>query len=171
MLSYERWKPQPPRWSVAVLIGGAGFGIATYHWTPAVVGVGLLCFAVILLLETIRQELRILTRLARVIFHEEDWTHGELPDSAFIARVRGERWNSVGKCWERMDRTDNGGQPPPSPWWPWQVWKDTARRAEIERRRALGEDPLKVLDDVRDILWGAPGVAPTPERKEDALEA
>jgi len=163
MLSYDRWKPQPARWSVAVLIGGAGFGIATYHWTPAVVGFGLLVFAVIVLLETIVHELRTLTRLARVIFHEDDWPSGEGPDTAFIARLRGERWNSAGKSWERMD---NGKQPPPPSWWPWQVWKDTARSAEIERRRALGENPHEALEDLRDLLWGPP-----PERKEDAREA
>lgn len=93
MLSYERWKPQPARWSAAVLIAGAGFGIATYHWTPAVVGFGLLVFAVIVLLETIRQELRILTRIARVIFHEDGSGYGERAehiDTRLILRLRGE---------------------------------------------------------------------------------
>ncbi len=124
-------------------------------------GLGLLIFAVIVLLETIRQELRTLTRLACGIFHEDDWPHGELPDAAFIARLCGERWNSAGKCWERTDRTDNGGQPPSPSWWPWEVWKETAETLEIlERQRALGMDPLKPLKDVRDLLWGPP-----PERE------
>ncbi len=102
MLSYERWKPHRAHWPAAVLIGGAGFGVATYDWTAAGVGFGLLVFAVVLALELIRHELRILTRIARVIFHEEDWTHGELPDTRFIRRLRGEPESTREESLERM---------------------------------------------------------------------
>jgi len=155
MLSDERWKPQPARWSAVHLIAGAGLGVSVFGWgwIPAVVGLGLLLFAVILLLATIHAELQILTRLARVIFHQ-DGGNVEAPDTAFIARLRGERWNSAGRYWERADIS---GQPPPPSWWSWETWKATAETAEIlERQRVLGVDPLKPLRDLRDVLWGAP---------------
>jgi hypothetical protein len=104
MLSPERWKTKPARWPAVVLIGSAGFGVTVFArgLTPAVVGFGLLYFAVILALELIRQELRILTRIARVFFHEEDWTNGELPDTRFIRRLRGEQEPTREETLERM---------------------------------------------------------------------
>jgi hypothetical protein len=120
MLSRERWKPQPVRWSLHQWPVGAGLAFAITplialvkgdaSWSgpvPIPMGLGCLLLGAVYLFEVVIQKLRslgsavqeweILRKIVRLIFHEgtpQDGRYTVELDMSLIRRIRGGKWTS-----------------------------------------------------------------------------